>query len=67
MPIAEISGHEPLSTNGKADPLVVMDCNIEKVYYGSFKDSLPEERDHGLHRAVGVREKYSTPLSEPDE
>jgi phosphate transport system ATP-binding protein len=37
MPSAEIAGQEPVSTNGKVDPSVVMDCNIENLYYGSFK------------------------------
>jgi phosphate transport system ATP-binding protein len=37
MPSAEIAGQDPVSTNGKVDPSVVMDCNIEKLYYGSLK------------------------------
>lgn len=37
MPSAEIAGQGPGSTNGKVDPSVVMDCNIENLYYGSFK------------------------------
>src|ERR1035438_4444989 len=37
MPTAEMVRQEPVSTNGKVDPSVVMDCNIENLYYGSFK------------------------------
>ena len=37
MPTAENAGQEPVPTNGKADPSVVMDCDIENRYYGSFK------------------------------
>jgi phosphate transport system ATP-binding protein len=37
MPTAEIASQEPVSGNGKIDPSVVMDCNIENLYYGSFK------------------------------
>jgi phosphate transport system ATP-binding protein len=37
MQTVEIAGAEPASTNERVDPSVVMDCNIENLYYGSFK------------------------------
>ena len=37
MPTVEIASQEPVSGNGKLDPSVVMDCDIENLYYGSFK------------------------------
>jgi phosphate transport system ATP-binding protein len=37
MPTVEIASQEPVSGNGKLDPSVVMDCDIENRYYGSFK------------------------------
>jgi phosphate transport system ATP-binding protein len=37
MSTEEIAGQERGSSNGKVDPAVVMDCNIENLYYGSFK------------------------------
>ena len=37
MPSTEIASPESSPANGKGDPSVVMDCNIEKLYYGSLK------------------------------
>jgi phosphate transport system ATP-binding protein len=37
MPTVEIASQEPVSGNGKLDPSVVMDCDIENLSYGSFK------------------------------
>ena len=37
MPSTETASPESSPANGKGDPSVVMDCNIEKLYYGSLK------------------------------
>ena len=37
MPSTETASPESSPANGKGDPSIVMDCNIEKLYYGSLK------------------------------
>lgn len=37
MPSTETASPESSPANGKGEPSVVMDCNIENLYYGSFK------------------------------